>query len=394
MESGNTMKKFLYTIVILALLSGCNKNIEQITETNTAETALSTTKVTEETIAETSLETSAETEAESTESSTAETEYKGFDYEEYFNGMEYFFSYDLNGDGLEEDLFISTYYENDEICAAVYSNDKSKIADSVRIERMDSYDIYRSYNYYYDGREVRFLMYTSNDPSWNIYNGFIGMDNGAFWQIGGYTMTFYDWCSWHWYNVLTSREEFEETLADKKKFLKYVDCKDPELYDTINIKEKLAEKFDYSENFIGRIEEVGLDVFELENDPFGKKYKFKSGELCCYTLGGENIKIYSRPREIWVGFNMDGHNEENGETEYLVSVSSGDGENGTMEFIYTGTESENYAAVYDRCVYASDGSLDRFRPDEEKYKQAANNTDKFLAEKRWILVGEAKINAA
>lgn len=389
------MKKFLYTIVILALLSGCNKNIEQITETSTAETALSTTKVTEETIAETSLETSAETEAESTESSTAETDYMGFDYEEYFNGMEYFFSYDLNGDGLEEDLFISTYYENDEICAAVYSNDKSKIADSVRIERMDSYDIYSVYYSGEDGIRIRCLNYLSGEYAC-INNRFLGFGHGIF--ANGYSMHFNNsWCSWFWYNRTAAREEFEAALADKKLLFGYAGEEDYEkttLCETINIKEKLAEKFDYSENFIGRIEEVGLDVFELENDPFGKKYKFKSGELCCYTLGGENIKIYSRPREIWVGFNMDGHNEENGETEYLVSVSSGDGENGTMEFIYTGTESENYAAVYDRCVYASDGSLDRFRPNEEKYKQAANNTDKFLAEKRWILVGEAKINAA
>ncbi|MDE7288856.1 MAG: hypothetical protein K2N71_05040, partial [Oscillospiraceae bacterium] len=86
------------------------------------------------------------------------------------------------------------------------------------------------------------------------------------------------------------------------------------------------------------------------------------------------------------------HNEENGETEYLISVSSGDGESGTMEFIYTGTKSEDYAAIYERCVYVSDNSLDRFRPNKKEYKKAANDTDNYLSENRWEFVGEAKIN--
>lgn len=377
------MKKFLCAIAFLAILTGCSQNAEQFSETTAAETTaeITTAKVTTETTTETSAET---------EESVTETEYKGFDYEEYFRGMEYFFSYDLDGDGADEDFFINTYRDYDEICAAFYSDNKSKIVDYIGFEKMDKADIYRDYGYYDDGREVRFLMYTSNG-SWRIYNGYIGMDSGTVWQIGGYTMKFYDWCSWHWFNSSASREEFETALADKKKFLEYVYCEDPKLYETINIKEKLAEKFDYSEKYIGRIEEVGLDVFELENDPFGKKYKFQSGELSCYTLGGENIRIYSRPREIWVGFKLDGHNEENGETEYLISVSSGDGDSGTMEFIYTGTESENYSAIYDRCVYVSDSSLDRFEPNEEKYKKAANDTDDYLSENRWEFVGNAKI---
>lgn len=383
------MKKILCAIAALAMLAGCKQSSEQITET-TAETT--TAKVTEKTTSETSAATSAETVAESTES-VSETEYKGFDYEEYFNGMKYFFSYDLNGDGLEEDLFISTYYENDEICAAVYSDDKSKILDSVRIDRMDSYDIYSVYYSGEDGIRIRKLTFLSNDYG-AIGVGYLGFGHGVF--ANGYGMEFDDWCSWHWYNSTATREEFEAALADRKLLFSHSvdeeDYKNTTFCETIDIKEKLEEKFGYKEKFIGRIDEVGLDFFELENDPFGKKYKFQSGELCCYTLGGENIRIYSRPREIWVGFNMDGHNEENGETEYLVSVSSGDGGSGTVEFIYTGTESENYAAVYDRFVYADDGSLDRFRPDEEKYKQASGDTDGFLAENRWAFVGEAKIN--
>lgn len=366
------MKKILCAIAILAMLSGCKQGTEQITETSIAETTtaeITTANVT----TETTTETSAETVTESTESVT-ETEYK--------DDMEYFFSYDVDGDGTDEDFFIDTSREADNIRAAIYNY------NTVDFQRMDSVDLYNAIDC--NEHDARFLIHLENEyrcirvTYWGLGNGIWG---------NGYGMSFNNsWCYWSWYNSLASKEAFEAALADKTMlFERGDDLKNLELYETINIKEKLAEKFDYSEKYIGRIEAVGLDVFELENDPFGKKYKFKSGELCCYTLGGENIKIYSRPREIWVGYKNSGHNEENGETEYLISVSSGDGNSGTMEFIYTGTESEDYTALYDRCVYGSDISLVRFKPNEERYKKAANDTDNYLSENRWEFVGEAKI---
>lgn len=367
------MKKFLCAIAILAILTGCSQNTEQFSETTSAETTaeITTAKVTTETTTETSAET---------EESVTETEYQVFDYEEY-KDREYFFSYDLDGDGTDDDLFIDTSRKKDNIFAKIY-NDKF-----VDFQRMDSVDLYNAVDC--NENNTRVLIYLENEYSC-ISNMYWGLGN-VIWG-NGYGMDFYpDWCAWFWYNSMASREEFEAALADKTMLFEYDNLKSLELYETINIKEKLAEKFDYSEKYIGRIEEVGLDVFELENDPFGKKYKFQSGELSCYTLGGENIKIYRRPREIWVGFKLDGHNEENGETEYLISVSSGDGDSGTMEFIYTGTENENYAAIYERCVYVSDSSLDRFRPNKEEYKKAANDTDNYLSENRWEFVGEAKI---
>lgn len=377
------MKKILCAIAILAMLSGCKQSTEQITETTVSETTteIITAKVTTETTTskvttETTTETSAETVTESTESVT-ETD----NYEEYSKGREYFFSYDLDGDGTDDDLFIDTSREDDNIFAAIY-NDKF-----VDFQRMDCVYLYNAVDC--NDRDERYLIHLENEYSC-ISNMYWGLGN-VIWG-NGYGMDFHpDWCAWFWYNSMASREEFEAAFADKTMLFEHDNLKSLELYETINIKEKLAEKFDYSEKHIGRIEEVGLDVFELENDPFGKKYKFQSGELSCYTLGGENIRIYSRPREIWVGFKLDGHNEENGETEYLISISSGDGDSGTMEFIYTGTESENYAALYDRCVYVSDNSLDRFEPNKEEYKKAANDTDNYLSENRWEFVGEAKI---
>lgn len=371
------MKKFLCAAAVLVMLTaGCTQSTEQITETSFSETTaeITTTKVT----TETTTETSAETVTESTESVT-ETD----NYEEYSKDMEYFFSYDLDGDGTDDDLFIDTSREKDNIFASIY-NDKF-----VNFQRMDSIYLYNAIDY--NEHDTRFLIHLENEYGC-ISNMYWGLGN-VIWG-NGYGMDFHpDWCSWHWFNSSATKEEFETAFADKTMLFEHNYIKKSlELYETINIKEKLAEKFGYSEKYIGRIEKVGLDVFELENDPFDKKYKFQSGELCCYTFGGENIKIYSRPREIWVGFKLDGHNEENGETEYLISVSSGDGDSGTMEFIYTGIESEKYTALYDRCVYASDSSLDRFRQNEELYKKAANNTDEYLSENRWKFVGEAEIN--
>ncbi|MDE7290392.1 MAG: membrane lipoprotein lipid attachment site-containing protein, partial [Oscillospiraceae bacterium] len=169
------MKKILCAIAILAMLSGCKQSTEQITETSIAETTtaeITTAKVT----TETSTETSAETVTESTESVT-ETEYKGFDYEEYFKNMEYFFSYDLDGDGADEDLFINTYWDYDEICAAFYYKNSSEIYTSTSFHRSDSVDLYSAHNYeeHDDNGETRFLISLDNEN--DIHIGFTGTSN-------------------------------------------------------------------------------------------------------------------------------------------------------------------------------------------------------------------------
>lgn len=291
---------------------------------------------------------------------------------------------DLNYDGITEDFFIGKdEYGDDEYIIVMYDNEKGTF-DDIDISRTETIDLYREnyaapneppdYRYWFTyvcGFGINKSIHYSN-----IYTGYEN-EKALVGTHYGYYKKLASRISYH----LTDEKGFDELMNDPHTF--FEKHRNFEFVESISLEERINA--DCKQAYLSSIkvadETPEIEIYSLENDVFGKKYKFTNGKYSYFTDAFNDVEIYERYADLAVPTNEYNHYDTvpRGEKDYLICLKNSNQE--AVAFLYLGTASEGY--------------LFQYGADRDQYKSYRENPEHsyktFLKDDGWLFVKQIEI---
>ena len=312
-------------ISAVMVLSGCNTD-------KPAETSATAEEVTTSTTAEVT------TTAESTTSSTTTAKTTTTTTADPDPAETPVLSIDLNNDGIDEEFYI----EEDHYRIVMHTEAGDKTTETLGFP--NRFFIYRND----DGVYCYSYVESGNDDSFSQHNFTVLDDGFFFWQAFGKSCSTGSRLTFWQYADPCTRAEFDSAFTDPlylasetpEAHIEYIGTLDIDELVNKNRKEHLVKTIDTG---------IGIpviDIYELENDVFGRRYKFCCGDKTVFIDDYEKMTVYARFPKI----TQEGDRKQQGEPmigterEFLLCLETNT--TSTADTIYIGYPSECYFVHY------------------------------------------------
>lgn len=331
----------LFIFLISAVLTSCTAYVEDSGESyDISDTAQSVTSSTTGDISMTEILT--DTEEETNMEVTVDSEYSAFG--------DPVVSIDLNYDGIAEDFFLGKDEFGDDVYIIFMDNGKD-YHNNVQIPRTEFINVYKEdysqsdepldYRYWFTyicGCGVNKCIesspvYTGSEKDRSL-NRLFG--------IGYYT----NLVPYIKYDKKVGEKGFFELINDPHYFFKKYNYF--EFVESISLEERI--NFDCRQTYLSSIATINemaeIQIYSLENDVFGKKYKLTNGKYSYFTDEFDSIELFERYADVAVPTMRDETYDiiPRNEKDYLICLKKSNGE--AVVFLYLGTVSEGYLFQY------------------------------------------------
>ncbi len=252
--------------------------------------------------------------------------------------------FDLNEDGIPEDIIIrENSYE-----IIMYLDESHSKYNSFILPRVESIDIYRR-SVDYPGNYTYSFSCVYGENKKILFNMvYTGCENRGFIGGTGYEQDLTPYISYYEHFGSMSQDDFNMLISDPHHFLK--ECREPgwEYVQTLKLDDMLNR--DCTQRYLQNIkitDEVGeIQLFALENDISGRKFKLMNEKYSVYVSDFDSIDIFERtatmevPTESYHVYEYISRNDR----DYLICLNSS--VSGSTECVYLGTAEEKYLFFY------------------------------------------------
>lgn len=260
-------------------------------------------------------------------------------------------SIDLNYDGISEDFFIGKdEYGDDEYIIVMYDSEKGTF-DDIEIPRTEIIDLYReNYNRPDELPDYRYwLTYISGSVNKRIEYSLIYTGSEKDKCLVGHIGYYKKLVPYIKFQI-TDEKGFNELISNPHYFLKKF--RNFEFVESVSLEEytNSACKQFYFGNITINDEIPKIQIYSLENDVFGKKYKFTNGKYSYFTDEFDSIELFERYADVAVPTMRDENYDiiSRNEKDYLICLKNSNED--IIVLLYLGTASEGlffqYGAKY------------------------------------------------